>query len=71
MTPLDFTVWGILKDRVSKNPLPDIQTMKHVITEEVSKLNDDKALLQRICKAVKKRCLKCIEENGGHFEHKL
>lgn len=71
LTPLDFAVWGILKDRVYKNDLPDVETMKNIITNEVDTLNADKPLLERICKAVKKRCLKCIEQEGGHFEHLL
>ncbi|XP_018572511.1 uncharacterized protein LOC108911919 [Anoplophora glabripennis] len=71
LIPLDFAVWGILKDRVFKNQLPDIETMKNIITDEVAQMNDEKPLLKRICKVVKKRCLKCIEEDGGHFEHKL
>lgn len=71
VTPLDFAVWGILKEKVFHLQLPDMETMKNVITEEVAKLNDDKQLLRRICNSVKKRCLRCIEEGGGHFEHKL
>ncbi|XP_057657376.1 uncharacterized protein LOC130894512 [Diorhabda carinulata] len=71
LTPLDFAVWGILKDRVFKNALPDVETMKNIITNEVDTLNADKPTLARICKAVKKRCLKCTEQEGGHFEHLL
>lgn len=39
--------------------LPDIQTTKNVIT---AKLNNDKPLLQRICKTVKKPRLRCVEK---------
>ncbi|CAI6343017.1 unnamed protein product [Macrosiphum euphorbiae] len=36
---------------------------------ELDVISDDKALLERICQTVRKRCLVCIDEDGGHIEH--
>jgi len=69
LTPCDFDLWGILKDRVFSGRQRFIEILKAVITEELDVISDDKAFLERICQTVRKRCLACINENGGHIEH--
>lgn len=54
-------LWGILKNRVFTRRQRSIEMLKAVITEELNK----------ICRTVHKHCLACIDENGGHIEHKL
>jgi len=69
LTPCDFALWGILKDRVFARRPRSIEILKAVITEELYVISDDKALLEHICQTVRKRCLACIDEDGGHIEN--
>jgi hypothetical protein len=62
---------ALLKDRVFACRPHSIKILKAVITEELDVISDDKALLERICQTVRKRCLACIDEDGGHIEYKL
>ncbi|KAL4112800.1 hypothetical protein QTP88_016529 [Uroleucon formosanum] len=63
--PAHFSV----QDRVFARRPRSIEILKAVITEELDVISDDKALLERICQTVRKRCLACIDEDGGHIEH--
>jgi len=69
LTPCDFSLWGIIKDRVyAQNPY-DINHMKALITEEFALFNDDIELYQIICNSVFDRCQMCASKEGKHFEH--
>lgn len=69
LTPCDFALWGIVKEAVfSRNP-DSLQTLRQYIREEIQKIDMNKQLCQNICHVIKDRCLKCIGEEGKHFEH--
>ena len=69
LTPLDFFFfWGVIKDRVYGEKFTEIESLKAAITREVSIVNGDTNLLQRVCSSVTNRIQECIEVNGGHFE---
>jgi hypothetical protein len=71
LTVADFSFWGLLKDKVFAHHIIDTDHLKAIIEQEVDLINKDTALLVRMCKSVRKRCLKCIEVNGEQFEHLL
>ena len=68
LTPLDFFFWGVIKDRVYGEKFTEIESLKAAIAREVSIVNGDTDLLQRVCASVTNRIQECIEVNGGHFE---
>lgn len=68
LTLMDFSVWGLLKDRVFAHPIANVDDLKFFITQELDFINEDRGLLQRMVAATEKRYLACIEAQGGHFE---
>lgn len=71
LTLLDFSVWGIIKDRVFGTPVETIEDLKNAIRREFAIMNEDLDLLRRMVNANTRRYLKCIEQNGAQFEHLL
>lgn len=71
LTVMDFSFWGLLKDRVFAHHIIDVNHLKTIIEVEVDAINNDHSLLERMCRSVKKRCLKCVEVDGEQFEHLL
>uniref|UniRef100_A0AAF5I442 Uncharacterized protein n=1 Tax=Strongyloides stercoralis TaxID=6248 RepID=A0AAF5I442_STRER len=66
LTLCDYFLWGYLKDKVYSHNIANLENLKNAITEELTNIP-----LQMIKKAVDnivKRCKKCIEYNGDHFE---
>ena len=69
MNPLDFAIWGILKDRVYKHEIQNIETLKQKIQEECRSFTEDE--LKNIYENMEKRALLCAENHGHHIEHLL
>ena len=69
MNPLDFSIWGILKDRVYKHEIQNIDTLKQKIQEEC--LSFTNIELRNIYDNMAKRALLCAENHGQHFEQLL
>jgi hypothetical protein len=46
ITPLDFLLWGFVKDRVYATPVPDIATLRTRIAAVLERV--DAAMLQRV-----------------------
>ena len=66
MNPLDFCVWGILKERVFKPRPHSLEELKDRIKVEVGRL--DKDMLKRACQDVRVRCERLIIACGGFIE---
>lgn len=69
ITPLDFFVWGYIKEIVYSTPVTTreelierIENAAHTITPEH---------LANVRQSVIRRCQLCIDQNGGHFEQLL
>ena len=45
-----------------------IQTLKRTIRDHIGIINNDKELLEKVCRSVKVRLEKCIELKGTHIE---
>lgn len=71
LTPLDFGVWGIVKNNVFSQKPRDLEHLRAIIEEEFEALNNNKYLCTNLVNSVKKRCEKCIEVHGKHFEQLL
>lgn len=69
LTPLDFFLWGHLKELVYRTPCPtdgDLVARLHAAVTVV-----DTPLLARVQAAIPRRAQACLEMRGGHFEHLL
>ena len=71
LTPLDFFLWGVLKDKVFKRKPKTIIELKTVICEEIKTINDDKELLTCVCNSIKDRLEACIKYEGQQIENFL
>lgn len=69
LTPLDFSIWGILKDEVYREPINSLDHLKARIIEEVNKITPETLL--KTLKNLTKRINLCIAQNGNLFEHLL
>ena len=69
LNPLDFSVWGILKDRVYQREVRDIGHLRQRVIEECN--NFDAAVLRKIVAHMERRVNLCVNVEGGHFEHLL
>ncbi|CAF3931381.1 unnamed protein product [Rotaria sp. Silwood1] len=58
LTPCDFSLWGIIKDRVYAQQPRDVNHLKLLIEQEFTSLNNNIELCQAICRSVADRCLK-------------
>ncbi len=64
---MNFSVWGLLKDRVFAHRIADVD-LKFYITQELDFINEDRGLLEHMVAATEKYCLACINAQGGHIE---
>lgn len=71
LTPMDYAIWGIVKNNVySRNP-SNLNELRQFIIEEFEILNNNLDLLTRIVNSVNDRPWLCIVANGFQFEHYL
>jgi hypothetical protein len=70
LTPCDFSMWGLLKEHVFSEKPQSLEHLKELITKHFDVLFTPQ-LCNKICKSVLKRCYKCIDNDGGHFEQLL
>lgn len=70
MTPLDFFLWGFLKNRVyqNRNPCNNIEELQQRIMDAC---NVNRCTLGRVVRSVSRRCIMCLEADGQNFEHLL
>ena len=69
LTPLDYFLWGILKDTVYRAPPTTAENMKQRIREACIMLDAD--TIQNAVSSLVYRLHHCINVNGYHFEHLL
>jgi hypothetical protein len=64
---MDFSVWGIIKNKVAARVPQDLTELKRVIVEEFGRL--DQEYYRRICLNVTKRYRYCMKWGGAQAEH--
>ena len=71
LTPCNFSLWRIIKDRVYAQNPRNINHLKALIEGEFISLNDNIESCQAICRSVANRCQVCINTEDKQFEHLL
>lgn len=66
LTPPDFFLWGILKDRVYASRPRTIDELKDKIRAEIAAVPVE--LCEKVCRSVPERLRRCIEVNGEQTE---
>lgn len=69
LNPLDYSVWGLLKQRVYSRHLSTIEELGSVIQEEFNAL--DQAHITNAIQQWRKRLRLVVQHQGGHIEHLL
>lgn len=67
LTPLDFFLWGYLKDKIYVNKPPDVETLKNRIRTEIRRITPE--IISNVINETVKRFGYCQEVNGGHYEY--
>ena len=67
-SPIDFYLWGYLKEKVYGKQPKNLEDLKAFIKEEISITRQTHS---DVFENLKKRPSICIGERGGHFEHLL
>lgn len=66
LNPLDYGIWGILKEKACSKPHPNVESLKRALKKAWKEIP-----LETLIKVVDdfpKRLQACINANGGHFE---
>ena len=67
LNPLDFFLWGYLKERIYLHDYDDFNIIRDRIQEALDTITPE--MLERVIANFIRRCRLCIQENGGKFEH--
>lgn len=69
LTPLDFFLFGHLKNKVFQNRLHNLEELEEAIRIELQNITPE--TLHNVFNNMRRRVNLCIENNGGHFEQLL
>lgn len=69
LSPLDFFLWGYVKDRLYKIPHQNIQELIHNFEECINGVSN--IHIYNAVRSVGRRCQLCLDNNGRQFEHLL
>ena len=69
LNPLDYSFWSQAQREVWKNKPDTIEDLKLIVEEFFESLDQEK--VRKTVSNILKRAQLCVEEKGGHFEHKL
>lgn len=69
LTPLDFFVWGHLKNKIFQNQPDSLADLRQRIINECEKITP--VMLQNVRAEFEDRLYFCLENSGKHFEHLL
>ncbi|GBL85682.1 hypothetical protein AVEN_193139-1 [Araneus ventricosus] len=68
LTPMNFFLWGYLKQQVYATPPPTLQDLQRRITDACA--NVTPAMLHRVQREVQARVQMCIVADGEKSEHR-
>lgn len=69
LNPMDYSVWSILKEKVSATRYATVDALKTALTHAWDEITVD--MCATIVGNFRRRLRKCIEAQGGNFEHLL
>ncbi|KAG1703701.1 hypothetical protein GQR58_004165 [Nymphon striatum] len=67
ITPMDFFVWGVIKDSVYSRKPRSVEDLRQFVIDAFANLDRD--LCTKVCHSVVSRCRECIEAEGLQFEY--
>ena len=68
LTPLDFFLWGYLKDKVYATKPATVAELRDAIEHEYTQI--PRELFHNVCESIAWRCQLCLNQSGCHFENK-
>lgn len=68
LSPLDFYLWGHVKDQLTEDDLTSIETLKASINTIIRRLSRNHDVLEKVIKSFKFRLESCVLNDGGHVE---
>ena len=71
LSPLDYSVWKRLQDSVDGEKCKTLLDLRVALKKHCEILMSDTDYLKKVHENWVKRVEKCIEQEGGHFEHML
>lgn len=71
LSPLDFYLWGHLKNKIYEFGVNNLNEIKDGITAEIENINNQGNVFHRLHEQIIRRLNLCINEEGGHIEHLL
>ncbi|EFA07745.1 hypothetical protein TcasGA2_TC002225 [Tribolium castaneum] len=67
MTPLDFFLWGAVKEQVYATPFDTLEELQERITNAIHNVSPE--LLQRVRRSFLNRVAACEQTGGQQLEH--
>lgn len=71
LNPLDFYLWGHLKEIVYKTPVNTREELLERIENAFNTIRGDHNICRRVRRSLRRRLNVCNNANGGHFQHFL
>ena len=69
LNPVDYSIWGILQQRVYRSRIHDVKELKERLLREWRLLHH--TIISAAIAQWRSRLNACVREYGGHFEHKF
>lgn len=71
LNPLDYYLWGHLKNMVYSVPISNVQILRQRVEMGCQQIREMPGIFGRVRQSMRKRIEKCIEVEGQHFQHLL
>lgn len=71
LNPVDFYVWGDMKNKVYCTEVPSVDDLRERIFQAAEDIRNNREVLARVRRNWLRRSEACILSQGSHFEHLL
>ena len=71
LTPIDFFLWGHMKSLVYDTPIDSAEDLVGRIVDAAALVSEEQEVFSSVRSSIVKRCQKCIDVGGHHFEQLL
>lgn len=69
MTPLDYFLWGTMKQTVYATPVDTEDELRARILSCAQQIKEKPDMIRRATQQILVRAAMCLQQRGGHFEH--
>ena len=66
LTPLDFFLWGHVKDEVARRMPKTLQDLKRAVEDAIGEIPKETCV--RVAEEARHRAERCLAKKGGHTE---